>query len=143
MGKIDENMEVITNESVEIFDAFIKAADIEVKDEPRFRVYADWKARYEWLIIKWGLERVALLFGLLFILVFIWRTQYTYEVTVIFKALATFGAIVATKRVDAMSSTVHADDASNAIITYINKNKDYFIFLEEDQDGRKLQHEEE
>ena len=135
MGRLEDNQTAIIAESIDIFDAFITSAEIEIKDEPRTRVYSDWKAKYDFLIIKWGFERIVIFFALLFAVVFIWRTQYTYEVKSAFKMLATFGVLVMTKRMYGIESVTHANEASDAIIRYINTHKDYFIFPEEDNHG--------
>lgn len=132
---LEQNTRAILEESAEMLDTFIVSANMEIKDEPRLRVYKEWKEKYDILIIRWAAENIVLFFGFLFVLIFLWRTEFTYEVTGAFKVFATFALAVTVRRVHSMDSVTHADDVAKAIEKYINHNPDYFIFLEEDTNG--------
>lgn len=131
---LESNQRAILEESAEMLDTFIISAGIEIKDEPRLRVYKEWKEKYDILIIKWAVENIALFFGTIFAAIFIWRMEYSYEVTDAFKILATLALVVVVRRVCSMAAVTHADDVANAIEKYIAKHQDYFI-PEEDNNG--------
>ena len=99
MNRIEENNHKMEQEATDIFDAFINAAEIEVKEEPRVEIYRAWCNRYKALVVRWAIENIALAFGCIFAIIFLWRTEFQYGVRVAFRVLTTLAVLIATRRI--------------------------------------------